>query len=186
VNGAKRKHGAFLLLAVMLPTALISSASAKGDGFDDAVKAIEQFYRVKHQSIPLLARAGMKAVRTAAKIRGGEYKRIAEAGSVRVAFFEDQTFDSRGQIAAFKASVQSRLSEGWSALVQTLAPKNEEQTYVYVRDAGQKFHVLVITIERHEATVVHATISPQTLADLIKNPDDMGKALTDEATTSDP
>src|SRR6267378_1955620 len=72
---------------------------ARGDGFNDAVKTIEQFYHVKHQSIPLLARAGMKAVRTAAKIKGGEYKRLAEAGRVRLAFFEDQTFDSRGQIA---------------------------------------------------------------------------------------
>jgi hypothetical protein len=178
----------FILAGLICATALALpfSASADRDGFNDVVKAIEQFYHVKHQSIPLLARAGMKAVRTAAKIRGGEYKKLAEAGSVRVAFFEDQTFDSRGQIAAFKASVQSTLSENWSALVQTLAPKNEEQTYVYVRDAGQKFHVLVITIERHEATVVQATVSPQVLADLMKSPDEMGKALTDEATTSDP
>jgi hypothetical protein len=175
-----------MLLLVMLLTALISPASAKGDGFDDVVKAIEQFYRVKHQNIPILARAGMKAVRTAAKIRGGEYKKLAEAGSARVAFFEDQTFDSRGQIATFKASVQSTLGENWSALVQTLAPKNEEQTYIYVRDAGQKFQVLVLTIERHEATVVQATVTPQVLADLMKSPDEMGKALTDEATTSDP
>ncbi len=77
---------------------------ARGDGFNDVVKTIEQFYHVKHQSIPLLARAGMKAVRTAARIKGGEYKRLAEAGSVRVVFFEDQNFDSHGQIAGFKGS----------------------------------------------------------------------------------
>src|SRR5229473_1964659 len=116
--------GLMLAFALAIPI----MARANRDGFDDVVKAIEQFYRVKHQNIPLLARAGMKAVRTAAKIRGGEYKRIAEAGSVRVAFFEDQTFDSRGQIAAFKVSLQSTLSGSWSALVQTLASKNEEQT----------------------------------------------------------
>src|SRR6266851_2388100 len=101
------------------------------DGFSDAVKTIEQFYHVKHRSIPLLARAGMKAARTAAKIKGGEYKRLAEAGSVRVAFFEDQTFNSHGQIASFKSAVQTALAAEWSALVQTLAPKSEEQTYVY-------------------------------------------------------
>src|SRR5256886_6100045 len=50
--------------------------------------------------IPLLARAGMKAAKTAARIRGGEYKRLAEAGSARVAFFEEQNFDSHGQIAS--------------------------------------------------------------------------------------
>ena len=173
-----------LMFAVALATCI--TASANRDGFDDVVKAIEQFYHVKHQSIPLLARAGIKAVRTGAKIRGGEYKKIAEAGSVRVAFFEDQTFNSRGNIAAFKASIQSTLAGNWSALVQTLAPKDEEQTYIYIRDAGQKFQVLVITIEKQEATVVQATVLPQTLADLMKSPNEMGKALTDEAMTSDP
>ena len=161
-------------------------AGADRDSFNDAVKLIEQFYHVKHQNIPLLARASMKAVKTAARIKGGEYKKLAEAGSVRVAFFEEQTFDSRGQIASFKSAMQNVLTDQWSALVQTLTPKTEEQTYVYVRDAGQNFHVLVITIERREATVVQATVAPQILADLLKDPEGLGKAISDEATVSDP
>jgi hypothetical protein len=158
---------------------------ASGDGFNDVVKMIEQFYHVKHQSIPLLARAGMKAVSTAARIKGGDYKRLAEAGSVRVAFFEDQNFDSRGQIATFKTSMRTTLEGDWSPLVQTLAPKNEEQTYLFIRDAGAKFHVLVVTIERREATVVQATVSPEVLAQLMKDPNEMGKTLTEDATIND-
>ena len=178
----------FVLTGLMLALSLSLTFSARADrdGFNDAVKVIEQFYHVKHQNIPLLARAGMKAVKTAAKIKGGEYKKLAEAGSVRVAFFEDQTFNSHGQIASFKTAMQTALAPEWSALVQTLAPRSEEQTYVYVRDAGKHFHVLIITIEKNEATVVQATVAPQVLADLLKSPDEMGKALTDEATISDP
>ena len=175
-----------LVLTISLALAWPICARADRDGFNEAVKLIEQFYHVKHQNIPLLARASMKAVKTAAKIKGGEYKKLAEAGSVRVAFFEEQTFDSRGQIASFKSGVQNLLGDQWSALVQTLAPKTEEQTYVYVRDAGKNFHVLVITIERREATVIQATLAPQILADLLKDPEGMGKAISDEATTSDP
>ncbi len=178
-----------LTIAVLAVTFLIGlwpgHALAGGDGFNDAVKTIEQFYHVKHQSIPLLARAGMKAVTTAARIKGGDYKRLAEAGSVRVAFFEDQSFDSRGQIASFKASMQATLAGTWSPLVQTLAPKSEEQTYIFIREAGPKFHVLVIVIDRHEATVVQATITPEVLAQLMKDPNDMGKALTEDATIND-
>jgi len=175
-----------LVLAIALALAAPLSVRADRDGFSDAVKTIEQFYHVKHQNIPFLTRAGMKAVKTAAKIRGGEYKKLAEAGSVRVAFFEDQKFDSHGQIASFKSAMQTTLAADWSALVQTLAPKTEEQTYVYIRDAGKDFQVLIITIEKTEATIVQATVAPQILADLLKSPDEMGKALTDEATTSDP
>ena len=175
-----------LVLTISLALAWPIGARADRDGFNEAVKLIEQFYHVKHQNIPLLARASMKAVKTAAKIKGGEYKKLAESGSVRVAFFEEQTFDSRGQIASFKSGMQNLLGDQWSALVQTLAPKTEEQTYVYVRDAGKNFHVLVITIERREATVIQATLAPQVLADLLRDPEGMGKAISDEATTSDP
>src|SRR3982750_3176851 len=98
-----------LFLSIALALTLPAGARADRDGFNDAVKLIEQFYHVKHQNIPLLARASMKAVKTAAKIKGGEYKKLAEAGSVRVAFFEEQTFDSRGQIASFKSGTQNLL-----------------------------------------------------------------------------
>lgn len=171
----------FGLCLVLGPTTNL----ARGDGFSDAVKTIEQFYHVKHQNIPLLARAGMKAVTTAARIKGGDYKRLAEAGSVRVAFFEGQEFDSRGRIATFKTSMQATLADSWSPLVQTLAPASEEQTHIFIRMAGEKFSVLVITIERHEATVVQATIAPDVLAQLMKDPSEMGKALTDDATIND-
>src|SRR5205085_3517740 len=103
-----------MILVIALALAAPLSVRADRDGFNDAVKIIEQFYHVKHQNIPLLARAGMKAVRTAARIKGGDYKRLAEAGSVRVAFFEDQEFDSRGQIATFKATMQATLAGAWS------------------------------------------------------------------------
>ena len=174
------------VLSLALTFSFPFSAQANRDGFNDVVKAIERFYNVKHQGIPFLARAGMTAMRTAAKVKGGEWKRLAEAGSVRVAVFENQTFDSRGQIATFKASVQSTLSQDWSPLVQTLAPKDEEQTYIYLREAGTKFHVLVITIARRDATVVQATIRPDVLAQLLKDPEEMGKSITDDATLVDP
>lgn len=173
-------------IAISLALSMPICASADRDGFSEAVKLVEQFYHVKHQNIPLLARAGITAVKTAAKIRGGEYKKIAEAGSVRVAFFEDQTFDSRGQIATFKRLLQQSLVSEWSPLVQTLSAKSEEQSYTYLRDAGKNFHVLVITIEKHNASIVEATVAPQVLAELMKDPEGLGKAISDEATTSDP
>jgi len=180
----KKTLTGLVLLAIALSMPL--RASADGDGFNDAVKLIEQFYHVKHQSIPLLARAGMKAATTAAKIRGGEYKKLAEAGSVRVVAFEDQTFDSHGQITKFRSELQQALSGNWSAFVQNLYPRTEEQDYIYVRDAGKNFHVLIIVIEKHDATVMQATVAPQTLAQLMKDPENTGKALMDEATISDP
>jgi hypothetical protein len=173
------------LTIIALAWLIAPTAAANSDDFGSVVKLIEQFYHVKHKGLPLLAKAGIKATATAARIRGGDAKRLAEAGSVRVAFFEDQDFDSRGGIADFKLSVTKTVGDRWSPLIQTLSPKDEEQTYIFLRDAGAKFNVLVVTIERHEATVVQVDLAPKTLALLMQSPNDMGKAITDDATKND-
>src|SRR6266542_3463763 len=131
---------------------LINTAQAKGDDFGAVVKLIEQFYQVKHKSIPFLARAGIKTSTTVARIAGGSKRQLAEAGSVKVAYFEDQDF--KGRFGEFKFSLGTALAGSWSPLIQVASLKDGEQTYIYVRDGGEKFNVLLITIEPREACVV--------------------------------
>lgn len=176
-----------LLLTISCVTPLCRSLStlalAKGDDFNAAVKVVERFYGVKHKSIPFLARAGIKTATTVARIAGGEKRRIAEAGSVQVAYFEDQDFSSKGSSANFKFSMNAALGS-WSPLLQ-VADKDESLTHVYLREDNEKFNVLVVSLDRHEGCVVQVTVSPRTLALLLKDPDDMGRAITAEATTDD-
>jgi len=171
--------------AIALACALSPPVGAKGDDFGSVVKMIEQFYHVKHQGIPFLAKAGMKAATTVARIKGGTARRIAEAGSIKLAIFEDQNFDSTGRFTMFRNQMNAALSETWMPLVQTLSAKDEEQTYIFLRSSGDKFNVLVITIERRDATVVQVTLSPKNLALLMQDPNGMGRAITEEATIND-
>src|SRR5215204_6456214 len=168
---------------VMMAVASTTVVHAKDDDFSSVVKMIEQFYRVKHVGIPFLAKAGMKVATTAARIKGGQARRIAEAGSIKLAVFEDQDFN--GDFMKFRASLNEALNATWMPLVQTLSPQNEEQVYIFLRDAGEKIHVLVITIEQRDATVVQATLSPKNLALLLKDPEGTGKSITQEATIID-
>jgi hypothetical protein len=156
---------------------------AVGDDFNSVVKMIEQFYRVKHEGIPFLAKAGMKVATTAARIKGGEAKRIAEAGSVKLAVFENQNFN--GDVTKFRRSLNDALNLTWMPLIQTLSATNEEQVYIFIKNSGEKFNVLVITIEQREATVVQVTLSQKNLALLLKDPEGTGKAITQEATIND-
>jgi hypothetical protein len=71
-------------------------------------------------------------------------------------------------------------------LIQTVTSHGEEQTYIFVREAGDKFNTLVITIDQRDATVVQVTLSPKNLALLMKDPEGTGKAITEEATIIDP
>ena len=167
-------------VALVMPVAMVH---AKGDDFNSVVKLIEQFYGVKHQGIPFLAKAGMKAATTAARIKGGSARRLAEAGSIKVAVFEDQAFD--GELMRFRASLNTAMNETWTPLIQTVSASDEEQVYIFVREAGDKFNVLVITIEPREGTVVQVTLSPKNFAQLLKDPEGTGKSITEEATIID-
>ena len=170
-----------LVVAFVLTAANV--AHAKGDDFNSVVKMIEQFYQVKHEGIPFLAKAGMKVATTAARIKGGEAKRIAEAGSVKLAVFENQNF--AGNLMKFRNSLNEALNVTWMPLIQTVSAPAEEQVYIFLKDAGDKFNVLVITIEQRDATVVQVTLSPKNLALLLKDPEGTGKAITQEATIND-
>jgi len=170
-----------LVLAMVLTTA--NAVSAKGDDFNSVVRMIEQFYRVKHVGIPFLAKTGMKVGTTVARIKGGQARRIAEAGSIKLAVFEDQHFD--GDFTKFRASLNEAMNATWMPLIQTLSGQDEEQVYIFLKDAGDKINVLVITIEQRDATVVQVTLSPKNLALLLKDPEGTGKAITQEATIND-
>src|SRR5918993_525804 len=108
-----------ILIAALLAIFAATTVTAKDDDFKSVVKMIEKFYGVKHQGIPFLAKAGMKVATTAAKIKGGEAKRIAEAGSIKLAVFEDQDFD--GDFIKFRGSLNGALNLTWMPVIQTLS-----------------------------------------------------------------
>jgi hypothetical protein len=179
------KSQKLVIALVLLFTLAANFIEARADDFGDVVKMIEHFYKVKHQGIPFLAKAGIKAVTTAARIKGGTAARIAESGSAKVAVFEDQEFTNSSAVTDFRRSLNAELAENWMPFVQTLSAAQNEQTYIFLRDAGSKFNVLVINISARDATVVQVTVSPKNLALLMKDPDGMGKSITDEATIVD-
>jgi hypothetical protein len=182
-----KKRTASIAGLIIVATLIFSvDAKAKGDDFNAVVKMIEQFYHVKHQGIPLLARAGMKTATTIARIKGGTAKRVAEAGTIKLAVFEEGNFKSADGLIAFRSSLNNAMAGAWTPFVQTLSAPSSEQTYIFLREAGDKFHVLVITIEETTATVVQMTVSPKNLALLMRDPENMGHTITEEATIVDP
>ena len=167
---------------LMLVSFCANVSHAVSDDFSSVVKMIEQYYNVKHEGLSFFAKAALKAVGTGAKIRGGKYRQYAEAGSIKLAMFEDQDFN--GDLVKFRDSLNASLKETWTPLVQTMS-SDQEQNYVFVREKGDKFVVLVVSIEQREGTVVQATVAPKALAMLMKDPENGAKALREEATIND-
>ena len=170
----------------VLLLSIVASTAAKGDDFASVVKLIERYYNVKHQSIPFLAKAGIKTATTLARLKGGTAKRIAEAGSIKLAVFEGESFATTSEVTQFRNLLNAQLAETWTPFVQTLAPPEKEQTYIFLREAGTKFNVLLVTIDPQDAVVIQLTVSPENLALLLKDPEGTSKAIAEEATIDDP
>lgn len=158
-------------LALAGPTA---RAATKATDFGDVVKLIEKHYGVRARGIPLAARAGIGVAR--------KLTRYGEYGSFKVAYFEDQSFDEPAGGASLHARMSAAMEPEWSALVHVSSGANSEKTFIYTRDAGKFYKILVVTIQQRDAIVVQADISPQKLMLLLRDPDTAAKTVTDEAT----
>lgn len=166
-------------LALTLPMLLTLPVAAGGKEFGDVVKLIESHYRVKHKSIPFAARMGLKATQAVAR----RVLRYAEYGSVKFAYFEDQDFTAPKSGLEFHSAMRGAIEPEWEPLVQVRMPKDAEQTYIYTKEAGKFFRVLVVQISRRDATVEQVEVAPAKLLELMRDPDAMGKTLTDEASS---
>jgi hypothetical protein len=174
---------AIIILALSM-TRIVGAT--KDEGYDRVVRLVETHYRVKRKSVPLLMRAAIKGGRTIARIASSSIPELAEAGSVRLAVFEDQDFSRPTASVPFMSPLRATLSTEWSPLVQLISPDDNEQTYIYMREAGEKFKLLVININQRNATVLELKLNPETLIKLIQDPEVMGKTLADEAGSAVP
>ncbi len=165
-------------LCLLLTLAAAPHVAAKSAEMGDVVKLIETHYGVRHKGTPLLAKVGLGAGKMVAK----RMTHYAEYGSVKFAYFDDQDFTSRANAGTgFANSLRATLHPAWASLVEVRLDADSEQTYIYTREAGKFFQVLVITIGQRDATVVQAEVAPGKLMQLLKDPDAAGKTLTDEA-----
>jgi hypothetical protein len=174
---------AVALMALPLPS---TARALKDEGYDGAVKLVETHYKVRRKKAPLLARAAIKGGRVAARIASSSIPELSEARSVRLAVFEDQDFSRPATGVPFMSALRATLSAEWSPLVQLLSPGDHEQTYIYMREAGEKFKLLVVHIGRRDATVLEIKLRPETLVKLIQDPEVLGKTLADEAGAAAP
>ncbi len=159
-----------LLLLLLLQTFQASAAAQAGD-YNAVVKLVENFYHVKHKGLPILARVGMRVARPDG------------VKSVKLATFENQDFSSDGQ-SDFYTAMKRTLSAEWRPLVQVRSRRDGAQTYIFMREAGERVNVLLVTIERRDATVLQAEVSPQSLIKWMQNPEETSRSVIDQATNS--
>jgi len=154
-----------MLTAVALALLFCAPASAKGDDFKSVVKNVRAACGGKKVRIPFLGFA-----KFAAKL-----VRPAGVKSFKLAVFEDLSMS--GDVTGLGAAVGRSLGPEWRALVRVRSGRGAEQTYVYVRDAGDDLKLIVVTLGGDQATVVQAKVSPEALAKFARDPKLLGVSL---------
>ncbi len=151
------------------------SAVAGSEEFDRVVKLIETHFRVKRKRLPFFANMVMRRA-----------VRVSGVHSFKVAIFEDQDFSSPAGGGELGQAMRGALAPEWELLVRTASRGAAERTFIYTRDAGEYIKLLIVTIERREATVLQVEVTPQAFINWLKNPDQMGKALVGEVARETP
>ena len=154
-------------LVVCLVLLAPPTASAKDNEFDWVVKQIKTQYRAKRTSIPLLG-----LVNFAIKI-----VRPKGVKNFKLAIFEDQDFSDKPGGVQFGSVVQEALTPAWHPLVRVYSPRDGEQTYVYLREAGKNVKLLIVNVEPREAVVIQVKVDLQTLIKWMQKPERIGKQI---------
>ena len=159
------RHSARLLAALALAALFCAPASAKGDDFKSVVRSVRDACGGKKVRMPFLGLANFAA----------KFVRPAGVKSFKLAVFEDLKMD--GDVTGLGAAVGRSLGPEWRALVRVRADRGAEQTYVYVREAGNDLKLMVVILDGEQATVVQAKVSPEALARFARDPKLLGVSL---------
>ena len=163
-----------LALLVLAPV-----VSAKPSEFDLISRHIKQKYNAKKVGIPFLFLA--KAIVHLAKPAGVK--------SFGVTLYRDLQFSFDTIDTEMQQAMRDSFGPEWTSVFHVRS-RDGQQAYMYMREDGPNVKLAVVTIEREQAAVVRATISPDRLASFINDPSVFGISLKDddrtkESTTTD-
>lgn len=138
------------------------SAQAADREFTDVVRVISDEFHTRPMSIPMF---GLVNIVTAA---------VHPAGTrhIDLAVFEHlSSHDREGR--NLSASILNAVGRSWRPFVQVRSRRNgnDETVFVYMRQEGRDWKLLVTAVERDEATVVQLLLNADALARWMSSPE---------------
>lgn len=170
----KTKLASISLLSVFALCAFSApAASAKINEYKAIVNHLKTKYAAKKVEIPFLWLARF-AVRAA---------HPAGVKSFSVTMFENlKAAPAAALDADMRAAMRNSMGAEWSSILRVRSQTDGSQIYMYMRPAGENnVKIMIVTIDRNQAAVVRAKISPDKLAEFVENPKIFGVSLGGDA-----
>ena len=153
-----------LLLTITL-TLLPTAAGAKDREFSPITKYLKTQYQARQRHGFWLGLAGMAV------------KMIRPAGvkSFKLAFFESLNLAGDTHGAGLNSAMRSALSREWQPLVRVSSnQRSEKQGFVYARQDGKDFKLMIVALDNNQAFVVRVKINPETMMKWMEKPEILG------------
>jgi hypothetical protein len=138
--------------------ALAAAAPAGDRDFDAVVRGIESHYGIKRASIPMFG-----PVRLIVKVA-----RPSGVQQLDMALFEKAPREAP-DAGDIDSVVERAVSQRWRPVVR-IRSRDGESSYVYYREDGRNFRLLVACFDGDEAGVVQLSVPPDKLAEWLREP----------------
>lgn len=172
-----KQRRAYILLVALLICAAASfptrgahiggGRSVDDNAFNTVVKLVETHFYTKRKRSRLMGLAKL----------GVRIARPRDVRNFKLAIFEEADFSA----GDFGTPLRAALKPEWRPLAQTRAREGAEQTYIYLKEDGKNFKILIVNIESREATLLEVEIPPEKLFEWLQNPQKESESLMDEA-----
>jgi hypothetical protein len=135
--------------------------------FEQVVKSFELHYQCKRMQVPLWG--FVKPM----------FEMAPKAGTkaLDVAIFEDQDFSSFNT-NGFEGIIEKTLDSGWQPMIRVESRRDGEQTHIYAKPEGTSLRLMILTLERGEAVIMEARLSPGTLCKWLENPSAAAQSMS--------
>lgn len=95
--------------------------------------------------------------------------------NIQLAIFEDLDSSRHPADPDFDTFMQEIVAPDFHPFVRVRSRRDGEQTFVYARELGQDFELLVVTLERDEACVVQMRVNPEQMSKWVDDPPAMSR-----------
>jgi hypothetical protein len=152
--------------------ALPAVASGKDRAFDEIVHRIESYYHKR--PVRLMGLASFVASRA----------RPEGVRNMKLAVFEDLDTSQYPPDSNFNSFLDGAAGPEFQPFVRVLSNRDGERTYVYAKEAGDAWELLVIDFEQDEACVIQMQMKPEAMTDWFDEPAQQARSSAHEAESS--
>ncbi len=154
---------------IIILSFITATVSAKPDPYKMMINHLKKRYNAKQMRLPPI----MGLVSFGARL----YTKGAVKG-LKVAIFKEQNFSETIKDAGFE-SVFKSFDTSWSPMIRFYSRKQMQRTYLYAKEIGKDYQVMITALQPDNAVVLTVKLNPVQLAKFIEKHNNGQSILSD-------